>query len=253
MAHHGAIPFDFADADRARMVTGRVLDRPVHVHDLAADGEFPASRTMRRGSATARFSPSRCCGRTRLSACLMIRRIEVRPFSDKQIELLKTFADQAVIAIENVRLFEEVQARTAELSEALQQQTATADVLKVISRSAFDLQPVLRALVNSAIRLCGADKGAITLREGDALRFMAGSGQSPELRAYEAAHPHKLGRGTFQGRAAIEGRTIHVPDALADAEYNERRRRSSASEPSLPFLSNAGRKSSECSVWRERP
>ena len=115
-------------------------------------------------------------------------------------------------------LFEEVQARTRDLGEALEQQTATSDVLKAISRSAFDLQPVLQTLVNSAVRLGGADMGAITLREGDTLRFMAGTGP-PELLAYERAHPHPLGRGTFQGRAALQGSTIHVPDVFEDAEY----------------------------------
>ena len=140
-------------------------------------------------------------------------------FPARQIALLQTFADQAVIAIENVRLFEEVQARTRDLGEALEQQTATSDVLKAISRSAFDLHPVLQTLVDSAVRLSGADMGAITLREGDTLRFMAGTGQAAELHAYERAHPHPLGRGTFQGRAALEGSTIHVPDVFEDAEY----------------------------------
>ncbi|WP_457153062.1 GAF domain-containing protein [Mesorhizobium sp. P5_C1] len=222
-AHYGPIAFDFEPMPVARdWVCGRAFaDRKtVHVNDIAVAGaEFPVSQTLaeRLGHRTMLATP--LMRDTEAIGALVIRRIEVKPFSEKQIKLLKIFADQAVIAIENVRLFDEVQARTRDLGEALEQQTATADVLKAISRSAFDLQPVLQTLVDSAIRLAGADMGAITLRVGDTLQFMAGGGQAAELHAYERANPHVVGRGTFQGRAALEGLTIHVADALEDPEY----------------------------------
>jgi GAF domain-containing protein len=150
---------------------------------------------------------------------IAVARDHVEPFTEKQIELVQTFADQAVIAIENARLFEEVQARTRELSESLQQQTATADVLKVISRSAFDLNVVFQTLLDSAARLCAADRGVISRREGDLLRVVAGYQTTPEHFAYEQSHPHPIGRGTFHGRAALERTTIHVPDVLLDPEW----------------------------------
>ena len=154
-----------------------------------------------------------------LLGVIMIYHLEIRPFTDKQIALVETFADQAAIAIENVRLFDEVQARTEDLRESLQQQTATADVLKVISRSTFDLQKVLNTLTESAARLCEADKGAIMMRDGDVYRIRANYGFPDEAVQYALNNPLQPDRGSATGRAALEGRAIHIPDALADPEY----------------------------------
>jgi signal transduction histidine kinase len=145
---------------------------------------------------------------------ISVYRQEVRPFADKQIALMENFAAQAVIA-----LFDEVQARTRDLSESLQQQTATADVLKIISRSVFDLKSVLETLVESAARLCEADKATIT-RQRDGKFFPAEAyGFSPEFLEYVRAFPMEPERGTIMGRALLERRIIHVPDVRADPEY----------------------------------
>jgi signal transduction histidine kinase len=150
---------------------------------------------------------------------LAIRRTEVKPFTDKQIGLVTTFADQAVIAIENVRLFDEVQTRTRDLAESLQQQTAAADVLKVISRSTFDLPTVLQTLVESATRLCDADKTNITREKNGAFYRAEAYGFSPEFQEYVKDIPIEAERGSSFGRALLEGRVVHIPDVLADSEY----------------------------------
>jgi signal transduction histidine kinase len=147
-----------------------------------------------------------------LVGVVIIYRQEVRPFTAKQIDLVKNFAAQAVIAIENTRLLNE-------LRESLQQQTTTADVLKVISRSTFDLQTVLDTLLASAARLCEADKGGIMQRDGDVLRFVSNYGFSPEAVQYALEHPLRAGHGSATGRAAVEGKPIHIPDVLADQDY----------------------------------
>jgi len=151
---------------------------------------------------------------------LLIFRKRVQPFTRRHVDLATAFADQAVIAIENVRLFDEVQAKTRDLTESLQQQTATADVLKVISRSAFDLQTVLDTLVESAARLCDADMAAITRRIGD-VYYRAGSyGFPPEFAKYAKEIPVQPERRTITGRTLLEGSIIHVNDVLADPEYD---------------------------------
>jgi two-component system NtrC family sensor kinase len=150
---------------------------------------------------------------------LTIYRKEVRAFTAEQIALLRNFADQAVIAIENVRLFDEVKARTEDLRESLQQQTATADVLKVISRSTFDLQAILHTLVESAARLCDADKATITRQKGDKFYRAESFGFSDEFMDYVRTVPVTPDRGSATARALLEGVVVHIPDVTADPDY----------------------------------
>jgi signal transduction histidine kinase/putative methionine-R-sulfoxide reductase with GAF domain len=145
---------------------------------------------------------------------------EVRPFTDKQIALLQSFAAQAVIAIENARLLNELRQRTTDLTESLEQQTATSKVLEVISRSAFDLQAVFETVAESAVRLCGADRAIMQRFDGELLRVAQAYNASPELVEFMRQNPIRPGRESTSARAALERRTVHIPDVLADREYS---------------------------------
>jgi GAF domain-containing protein len=148
-----------------------------------------------------------------------LARQEVRPFTEKQIALVTNLAAQAVIAIENTRLLNELHGRTADLTESLKQQTATADVLKVISRSTFELQAVLNTLVESAARLCDADIASIFRPQGSAFQLIANYRQAQSFVDFAANKPIPGGRGTLTGRVMASGQVVHIPDVQIDPEY----------------------------------
>ncbi len=202
-------------------LVGRALmeGRTVQSEDVLADPEYAYHEQQKRaGFRTLLAAPLLRDGQQPVGVFLLGRKT-VQAFDDQQIALVSTFADQAVIAIENVRLFDEVQARTEDLRESLQQQTATADVLKVISRSTFDLQTVLDTLVQSAARLSEASYSFIFRRDGEKYRLAANHGFSDEYQKWMEQQAIGPGRHTLVGRTALEARTVHIPDVLADADY----------------------------------
>src|SRR5215203_1798576 len=192
--------------------------RTIHVQDVLADPEYNRPHLQDFVAIRAMLGVPLMRDGVPIGVFTLQRR-EPEPYTQQQIELVTTFADQAVIAIENARLFDEVQARTADLSVALEQQTATSEVLQVISRSKFDLEPVLKTLVDTAGRLCQAENVQIWLREGEIYRLAAHNGFSPEYQDYARQHPIAPSRGTLVARTALEGARVHIHDVLADPEY----------------------------------
>ena len=196
--------------------TTRAIDsrEVVHIPDTGADPEYV---TGLRAFGTALSVPMLRDGVP--MGAITVTRSHVEPFSDAQIELLKTFADQAVIAIETVRLFTELNQRTRDLQELLEYQTATSDVLQVISRSTFDLHPVLDTLLQTAARLCNSDSGGVTVKDGDVFRYAAIYGVSDELTDVLRQRPLVPGRDTVAGRTVLEGRVVHLADVTTDPSY----------------------------------
>src|SRR5262249_2781247 len=219
VAHYGTIPPGMARRPlgwRTPAQEAILHRRTVHIPDVLAEAErFPDSTPIRdrrdpRGIRTFLSSPLLREGAP--IGVINIRRTEVKPFTDKQVALLETFASQAVIAIENVRLFKELGARNTELREALEYQTATSEVLGIISRSPTDVQPVLDAIVQSAARVCGVDDVVLRLREGDVVVWRAHVGPIPTGRL-------KISVDESWIRWMREHGTLHVSDIHAQNEF----------------------------------
>jgi GAF domain-containing protein len=220
-AHNGPVPVRPAGRDMPlsrEFVGGRtVIDRqPVHVDDLSVSDDFPGGQPL----------ASEVGYRTVLGVPLLregvgiglvgIRRLEVQPFTAKQIALLETFAAQAVIAIENVRLFKELEARNADLTEALEQQTATGEILRVISSSPTDVQPVFDSIVTSARALTAAQACGVFLLQGDLVSIAAHDSWTDEWRQ---EYPRAVSADTVTGRSMLERTPVHTPDLGADPRY----------------------------------
>ncbi len=216
---------DYADELRRgialsdRVVTSLLQGAPfLQFPDLAeSDDPGPRASFEGSGSRTGLIVPLR--KDSALLGMIFAARQEVQPFTDKQIALLQNFAAQAVIAMENARLLGELRQRTGDLEQSLEYQTATSDVLKVISRSTFDLQPVLDTLVETATRLCNADGGGIATRQGDVYRFVAHFDINPEWQAMVRDLSFKPGRDTITGRALLERGVVHVADIAAEPDH----------------------------------
>jgi GAF domain-containing protein/DNA-binding response OmpR family regulator/anti-sigma regulatory factor (Ser/Thr protein kinase) len=227
VAHHNQSPDALAALQRAypmrpsrAQASGRaIVSRSVaEIQDVRKDEEYQQDMAVQADLGSLLAVPMlRADGVP--TGVIVIQRSEPGPFVLGHVELLKTFADQAVIAIENVRLFKELESRNGELRVALEQQTATSELLKVIGRSTFDLEPVFETLAENAVRLCEAERAFIFRFDGRVLQAVASNNASPELRAFLEQNPIVPGRYSGAARAALERRTIHIHDAQADPEY----------------------------------
>ena len=232
VAYYGVVPVPALTEALAQPLTrgratGRaVIDgRTIHVHDMAAeiDGEFPEAKPLQQATGQRTTLATPLLREGAAIGVILMRRLEVRPFSDKQIRLLETFADQAVIAIENVRLFTELQEKNealthahAQVTEALDQQTATAEILRVISQSPSDVGPVFTAIAESAARLCDADDASIVRLNEDGVRLVAHHGPIAPPPFPDTPSPAR--RDTVFGRTILAREPIHVADLQAERE-----------------------------------
>ena len=219
MASYGSIPVPREIVQTSPLTRGTpagraFLDRKtIHVHDLAAEleTEFTDSKSRQQVSGSRTILATPLLREGLAIGTMVIRRTQVRPFTEKQIKLLETFADQAVIAIENVRLFKELQERNRDLTEALEQQTATSEILRVIASSPTDIQPVFDSIARSAARLCEAFDVMVLRVDGDVLRLVAHHGPIP-------AGDVPLHRGTLGGRTVIDRRLFHIRDLQTEVD-----------------------------------
>ena len=238
--------------DRKRISGRAIIDRQtIHVHDVAVEvqSEFPGGRNIQpvTGTRSALATPLL---RERVAiGVIFVRRTEVRPFSEKQIALLKIFADQAVIAIENVRLFKELEERNRDLTEALEQQTATSEILGVIASSPTDIQPVLDTVIANAVRLIGATQGHIRQYDGEFLRPVAHYGErSEQIASLPIQRPIPE---SFSGRAFLEKRAIHILDVEAEpGDHLPARQHGARTLLNVPLL-REGTPTGTITIWRD--